>query len=470
MAIVTNKNTNYGPPNVNQKYAPLHGPAFDNADRLIYSDLLKNRMRVLRHTGLIGERLQLTVPNWADTVNGEAGHLPPLVVVSSNRAKWIKSGIDASVAELALNHGLAAFNGVSDLRALLDVHNFHGISPPLYAPNRIGANRNVYVVVNIAEYKFYKTQLAGTGITPVGWNFAKTPTAQRGLSMLGFGATRFAAMEFCKTLRRLAAAAAGGVAPWNSAWIIDDNTVALGNFAGFAAVEAALGVNACAGFHGGTQADPQLGNKEWAIREIDAGRGLGPALALPVPAAQGIVQQTALWNIDYVDTNHLNFGPLYITSAEDLSIINYFDNAPIPYLFYNGINVIKEIPTHDDGFPAAKVTKGRQDLARWITAAESATPPIGTPPPPVHVQPTNPADGGVQTLSDFIVNRVLPNAQESVRAQAGNADKQAEAKSQAVEQLTCGALGSGFVNLDAITATFKINGTTQQVVERRNLP
>jgi hypothetical protein len=469
MAIVTNKNRAYGPPNVTDKYAPLAGPAYDIADRPIYTGLLNNRMAVLRHTGLIGERLQLTVPNWANTVTSEAGHLPPLVVVSSNRARWIRSGIDASVAELALNRGLAAFNGVSDLRAVLDRHSSH-MSPPLYAPNRIGANRNVYVVVNIAEYKFYKTQLAGTGITPVGWNFAKTSTAQRDLSMLGFGATRFAAMEFCKTLRRQAATAAGSVAPWNSAWIIDDNTVALGNFAGFAAVEAALGGRACAGFHGSTSADPQVDTQDWATREIAAGRGLGPALALPVPLARGIVQQTALWNIDYFDTNHLNFGPLYITSAEDLSIAKHFDNAAIPYLFYNGINVIKEIPAQDDGHPAAKVNKGRQALARLVTAAESATPPIGTPPPPVHVQPAELVDGGVQTLSDFIVNRVLPNASETIRAQAGNADTQAQAKCQAVEQLTCGALGHGFVNNAAIAATFQINGAAQQVVERRDLP
>ena len=85
--------------------------------------------------------------------------------------------------------------------------------------------------------------------------------------------------------------------------------------------------------------------------------------ALPAPVAAGIVQQIALWNINYFDVNHLNFGPSFITSAEDLSIANYFNNAGIPYQFYNGINVVKEDPTYDNGGGATALNKNRQDLA-----------------------------------------------------------------------------------------------------------
>lgn len=467
MAITTDKNTNYGPPLVNQKYAPLLAPVFNGVDQPIYTGMLNNRMAMLRAIGLIGQQLRLAVPNWGVATAAEAGHLPPLVVVSSNRAQWIRRGIDAGVTQLA-NLGIAAYNSASDLRALTDLNNNLGISPPLYAPSRIGANRNVYVVVQMAEYPFYKATLAGSGVTPVGWEFQKGGGARRNLNMLGFGATRFAAMQFCKTLRAQAAAAAGGAAPWNSAWLIDDNTVALTNFAGFAAVEAALGGNACAGLRGGTLAQAPAANKAWARAELQAGRGQQVA-NLPPSVPPGIVQQTALWNINYFENNHLNFGPLYITSAEDLSITNYFNNAGINYQFYNGIGVVKEDPSYDNRAGAQKVNKGRQDLAAWITAAESANPPAGVAPPPINVQPVNGADGGVQTLGQFIVNRVLPNA-AAVAAQRNNANTQVQAKCQGVEQLTCGALNAGFVAAAAVTGTFQINGAAAQPVQMLNIP
>lgn len=212
MAITTDKNTSYGPPLVNQKYRPLENVAFNVADLAIYTGLLNNRTALLRATGLIGQQLKLATPGWAAITAAEAGHLPPLVVVSSNRAQWMRSGIDAGIAQNAslVNAGQPGIANAGDLRALTD-RTGAGVSPPLYAPILLGANRNVYVVVHIAEYPFYKAQLAGTGVTPVGWEFTKGARAQRKLTMVGFGATRFAAMEFCKNLRRRGRADAVGL-------------------------------------------------------------------------------------------------------------------------------------------------------------------------------------------------------------------------------------------------------------------
>ena len=327
----------------------------------------------MRAAGLIGQDRQL------DRATGARPSRPrPGIPAACGGVKELgpldPGGIHAGNAGPA-GFGIAAYTSASGLPALTDPANPH-ISRPLYAPSRIGANRNVYIVLNIAEDTLCKVELAGTGTTPVGWEFAKGESAQRNMHMVGFGATRFAAMEFCKTLRQQAAAAAGGAVPWNSAWIIDDNVVAVGNFAGFNAVELVLGANACAGFHGGTVAEAPAANRAWALAQIAAGHGQAPA-ALPAPVAAGIVQQIALWNINYFDVNHLDFGPSFITSAEDLSIANYFNNAGIPYQFYNGINVVKEDPTYDNGGGATALNKNRQDLARWITAAEGATPPAG---------------------------------------------------------------------------------------------
>jgi hypothetical protein len=79
------------------------------------------------------------------------------------------------------------------------------------------------------------------------------------------------------------------------------------------------------------------------------------------------------------------------------------------------------------------------------------------------------ADGGNQNLTDFVTARVLPNA-GGMRAQAGNVNVQNQAKSQAVEQLTCGGLNGGFVDAHAIDSTFRINGVNQQNVDRQDLP
>ncbi|ABW13784.1 hypothetical protein Franean1_4405 [Parafrankia sp. EAN1pec] len=468
MPVHTDKNTNYGPPLVNQKYTPLNGPTFEADDRPLYTGLLNNRMAMLRALGLIGAGLDLTVPDWPSVARAEAGSSPPLVVVSSGRATWIRSGLDAGRDQLA-SLSIAAFDNVSDLRALRNQTGAK-VSPPWYAPDRVGAGRNVYMVVNIAEYDYYQKKLKDTRITPVGWRFTKGVSAQRSLTMLGFGATRFAALEFCKTLR-LQARERAGAAPWDAAWMIDDNVVALTSFPGFAAVEAALGNNVCAGFHGGTQALSQARNKGWADGEWNAGRR-GQEDRLPAAERLGIIQQAALWNIAYCDDRRLNFGPPFITSAEDLSIINYFNHEGIPYQFYNGIGVRKEIPESDTTGGLAKVHSGRQSLTRWIAAAESAdfTPPGGSPPPPIRVQPRNPDDGGEQTLSTFITTRVLPKASAEISAKANNLDTQAQAKSQAVEQLTSGALNGGLVDAAATTATFYLNGTGQQTVQLRNRP
>jgi len=466
MPITTNKNTQYGPPLVNQKYAPLLAPQIVAADQAVYTALLTNRATNLRAANRFARPLTLVTPNWATVIAAEAGHLPPLVVISSNRSNWIAAGLVAAQAQLTYL-GIAAFPNASDLRAL-GANNGQTQSPPIYTPSRVGLNRNVYIVVQMMEYKTYKSALAGSGITPVGYEFDRSGGGPRNLSLVGFGASRFAAMEFCKVLRQLAAAAAGGNAPWNYAWLVDDNVVGLTNFAGFPAAEAALQANeVCLGLHGGTTAETFVTDRTWARAEIAAGRGVQVG-ALPVNAPPGIVQQMALWNVQSLDANHLNFGPIYITSAEDLSITNYFNSQAIPYRYYGGIGVRKEDTTYDNGSAAQNLGRARQGIAEFITYAEAASPPSGVPPPPTMIQPVDVGDGGVQSLSTFIVNRVLPNA-GPVQAQAGDVNVQNTAKCQATEQIACGAISLGYVGAAGYNASFMINGANAQVVNRRDI-
>ena len=465
MPITTDKNTGYGPPLVTSKYSPLLNIQFQPADQVVYTALITNRTGNLRAANRFGRPLTLATPNWQTAVLAEAGHLPPLIVISSNRSAWIAGGIEA--ARLQLNYlGINAFPNASDLRAL-EAYNGQVQSPPIYTPARVGLNRNVYVVVHMTEYMTYKRALLAHGITPVGYEFDSSGGGPRGLRLVGFGASRFAAMEFGKVLRQRAAALAGGNAPWNYAWLVDDNVVALTNFPGFAAAEAALQpAQPCAAFRGGTQADSFLTNSTWARDEVQAGRG-GQAAALPPNfAPANIIQQMSLWNVAYFDQNFLNFGPIYIASAEDRSITSYFNAQNTPYCYYTGIGVRKEETTYDNGSAGLKLNRTRQTIAGFVTSAESANPP-GIAPPPTWIQPVQVADGGVQNLSAFIVNRVLPNANDLIQAQAGDVAVQNTAKCQAVEQIVTGAIAAGFVG--APVASFRINGLNQQAVSTRDI-
>jgi len=472
--IITDKNTNYGPPLVTQKYRPLENVGYTPADTQFYSSLLTNRWNLLNAAGLLPQDLALATPNWAAVIAAEANHNPPLIVISSNRSTWIRDGVNAADNQLAVMNGQpATFTNPSDLRAL-SAQAGQGISPPIYCPTRLGANpnRNVYVVVHMAEYQTYRNNLANTGITVVGWVFR--PVNGLNVQVTGFGASRFAAIEFCKELRTAAAAAAGGNAPWNFAWLFDDNVVALTNFPGFATVEGAMTpAHVCAGFRGGTRAMAFTENRDWARNELTAGRGV-QAANLPASIPPGILQQAALWNIDYLTANHLNFGPVYITSGEDLSFGYYFDRQAIPYFYYDGITIRKEDTNYDNGTAAQRINQAKQQFTAWVVNAESAAapPPGGAPPPPINVQPINQADGGVQTLANFVVNRVLPNANNDIRAQAGNPATQNIAKCQAVELITCEANSPNrhHVAPAALTTTFHINGAANQVVVRRNVP
>src|ERR1700733_5735838 len=116
MPITTDKNTQYGPPLVNQKYAPLLNIQLNMGDQAVYTALIQNRANNLRAANRFARPLTLATPNWANVIAAEAGHLPPLVVISSNRSSWIAAGLVAAQNQLTYL-GIPAFANASDLRA-----------------------------------------------------------------------------------------------------------------------------------------------------------------------------------------------------------------------------------------------------------------------------------------------------------------------------------------------------------------
>lgn len=460
MAITTDKNTRYGPPLVSQKYAPLEDIKYVKGDKAYYSALLTNRRNLLVSQNILPRPLTLVTRDWDDVIAAETGHLPPLVVISSNRSQWIAQGINAGELQLQAL-GLHEFAGPTDLRALT-ASSSQTVSPPLYSPSRTGGNRNVYIVVHNSEYSTYRKALESLKVTVIGWRFKAPKGGFRDHMLAGFGPSRYAALQFCKELRTAAANA------WDYAWLLDDNVVALTNFPGYGPVEGAMAgepVRVCAGFRGGTKAESSLANRTWARAKVG-----GAVPPLPASTPPGIVQQAALWNVAYLTTKHLNFGLIYIASAEDLSIVNYFDQQKIPYFFYNGIGVTKELTlTYDNSAGAQVVMQARQANAKRFADAEAGGPAAAAAlPPPVQVRPSDGADGDVQTLASFVVNHVLPNSPMS--ASVGNAIVENDAKCQGVEQITCGAISAGFVTDAALNAAFRATALVDQVVERANAP
>jgi hypothetical protein len=461
MAIGTNRNTTYGALTGTNKYSPLMNISFDSGQETEYSRILLNRWTLFNTSGMLPQPLNLAMLNWATTIGGEAGKQPPLVVISTNRSQWIRAGILAADAQ---PKDKKPYRNCSDLRALT-ANNSQTVSPTIYCPSRnggLGRDRSIYVVVHTYEYETYQKNLADKGINVVGWSF-RVPRSDAP-RICGFGASRYAAIEFCKELRRAATPAAGR-APWDFAWLFDDNLIALSGFPGYLAVEKALREacetkdHVCAGFRGDTKIQTFESIRTWARGIVDTPAGR-QATEVPPSKTPGLLQQAVLWNIDYLTKKKLNFAPAYVSSAEDMSISKYFDKEKTSYLYYTGIAAQKEQYTNDNSPGSELVRQAREKLTAFVTEMEADKSDLDPPPllpSPIRIAPKTTTDGGPQPLAKFVVERVLTNC--SIPREDRTVGAQNTAKCHASEQITSGAIAAKVVSDEALNNTFKINGT-----------
>jgi hypothetical protein len=477
MTIGTNRNPTYGAQTGTNKYSPLMDITFESGQETEYSRMLLNRWTLFNTSGLLPQPLSLALLNWTTAVAGEARKQPPLVVISSNRSQWIRAGILAADAQ---PKDKKPFRNCSDVRALT-ADNGQTVSPTIYAPSRNGGiarDRSIYVVVHIYEYETYQKNLADKGINVVGWSF-RVPRSDAP-RVCGFGASRYAAIEFCKELRRAATPAGGGDAPWDFAWLLDDNLIALSNFPGFLAVEKALreasttaAPHVAAGFKGDTKIQTFDSIRTWARGIVDTPEGR-QAPEVPPASKTGLLQQAVLWNIKYLTNNKLNFAPAFIASAEDMSISKYFDKQKTRYLFYTGITAQKEQYTNDNSPGSQLVREAREKLTAFITEMEadkSEQDPPPALPPPIRIAPKTTTDGGPQTLAKYVIERVLTRC--AIDPGDRTVAVENTAKCHAAEQITSGAIAAKFVSDDALNNTFKINGTgagAAQVIVQSDRP
>jgi hypothetical protein len=466
MPIYVQNNGQYGGPLINQKYAPLAINAAaiqnDNATRNLYRPLFTNRIDCLTAQNILPRQLNLYAQNWPALQAHEAAVAsePPIVVISSNRADWIAANYVRATNRLA-NLGIANFNDVVDIRAI----NAGAYTPTSwYDPRRINdANRNVYIVVHRKEYNYYLQQLAGTGYNIIGWEFDINRVVDPGgilprdKTFVGFGASRYAALEFCKYLFNtvipvppVPPAPAPPPIPGvplavarQKAWLVDDNVAYVRGFPAFAAAENVLSnVIWGVGFGGATQNSTNL---QLNALHATAAANMGAAHL----QNQGILQQCVLWNIAELYNNHLNFSPYFITSNEDTSLSSFLQNQAASRLrISTQASVFKATPTHDDSGGARQLSYLRNtgilnffDIEKDVQAT-----------PFVHGQ------GVVQDLNDYVSDYILPNAQQNVRN-----EWVALTESKAVEQMMAKVVSDRFAWVPALV--FKPNGAAHQVTQ-----
>lgn len=374
-------NGNYNPasPNITNKYQPLRAVQVATpGDDVAVQNMATNRIDTLNYVGVQVNSLTYisknTIANYAVL---EAGRNPPLVIVSSNRASWIAAGYQRAMTILG-TLGVGNFTSVNDVRALQN-------GPvPFYLPVRMSAaesaNTSVYMFVASEEYKYYRDELLDTGITVIGWR------SDGYEALAGFGASRYAAMEFFKCINRQA----GNPCP--NIWMLDDNVCYIQGFPGFAGVNAQmtgglLGNKIGLGFRGGdVVAD--------AVLTALSVAGAPAAVAANAYVQALFLQQAVVWNVARFNTppiapvNPFTFSPYFITSAEDTSLANFLraNYTLNSCMYYAGCTILKGITTYDnsDGYLAVLRSKG--DLINYcyglkndVPYATDMTPP--NPPP-----------------------------------------------------------------------------------------
>lgn len=459
MAITLRVKSNYGGNLVSQKYQPIETPVLEDTDQSDCLELVNDRIDALRDAGKLPRALDFYTNGTSAAIllaEDNVASLPPLVVISSNRSDWIASGF-ARGADLLQDLGQTHFANVSDLQAFnaRTRQNPSGQTvpdtrpvPAWYYPGRVNdANRRIYVIVHVLEYpKYWKVLHTVPNLHVIGWSFHNDSGWLLGgnYPYVGFGASRYAAIEFCKWLRR------SSNNRWNYAWLVDDNVYHLNAFRGLAAAEGAM---LARGFIGmGFGSETATDTTDSIIADRQAHRRLlgspGGDYLNSVFRKDRVLQQAVLWNIDWLDQNNLNFSPYFIASAEDTSLTNYLDIKGHAFGITTESTILKQTNSYFDSDEKGKVLNSiRYNYERWYAISEGTKSVInqGAAATPV-------------SLKDFIVNSVFPVSQ--IASQAGNAEARNRAICQAAESIIAvGVKKAGFTP----DKLFQPNGNNQQV-------
>ncbi|RAJ83682.1 hypothetical protein CLV59_103654 [Chitinophaga dinghuensis] len=243
-----------------------------------------------------------------EIIANEKSKAPPIIVMSSGRADWIK---------IALQNGQNAIDALGGKYTgiVTDELIFINGPVPFYFPKRYtgeSAKRNFYIFVHQTEYEWYANELAGFGITVIGWNTQRDNLqADKDYDVcLGFGMSRYAVFQFFKDFFKLP-----GSPSHKKIWMLDDNLCHIKGFPGFSTCEN-RNQNAGVGFWVANNLCAQqffttMGSKAQGKSIEDEFTNL----AVDKPT---FIQQGMLWNFAQI-ADELSFSPYFIASNEDIT-------------------------------------------------------------------------------------------------------------------------------------------------------
>ncbi|HWW07277.1 hypothetical protein [Collimonas sp.] len=400
MPLVLNARNNgtYGGNLINQKYKPLDNPALAPPDHAYYRQLFSARQGLL--TGI--NAYPPNTLNFYGNLPVPAIAVAPLVVVSSNRANWMQA-----ILQNAANHG--PFTGY------LDATSFHSDVVPWYAPLRSG--RPVYIVVHWSEYDYYEARVGGgafPNVTVVGYKFTATAPA---LDIVGFGASRYAALQLMINQG------------YHQAWTVDDNVVNVNGFPNTLDVVEAfmpLGGGAPIWGIGFTGATVNTGAATLYAPGTLTFAAVPPAFGTTV---SGLLQQVVLWNLDQLRAANINFSPLFVASNEDVSLSSYLQFNHLDQRIITACSIVKYEPANDpwtNRGASLEIPRRRNRLLGLLDGIEGEIPFL-------------PVGGGAQvTLQTYIRQTVLPNSLNNDQAIAQRT------QSCAIEQFMAEAIKQGW--------------------------
>ncbi len=264
----------------------------------------------------------------------------------------------------------------------------------------------------MVEYDYYEERVGGgafTNVTVVAYKF----TAQHpALDIVGFGASRYAALQLMIHLG------------YRRAWAVDDNVI---------------NVNGFPNRLDDVEANMPLEGNIWGIGFSAATTNINQATLYDGVTVKfvanalnfadthpGLLQQVVLWNLDLLSPAHLNYSPLFVSSNEDVSLSNYLQFNNFDERIITACKIIKYEPQNDPATnlgASVEIPKRRNRLLNLFNGIESDI-------------LINPGDGQV-TLQEFISNTVLPGAHQPESAALVS-------QSRAIEQVLSAATKLGW--------------------------
>lgn len=377
MVINANYNINFGGSLISQKYVPLENVNFGDSTKEECINLFKDRYNFLLFNLDFCKGPLRLYAKWPENIEKS---LAPIVIISSNRGKWIADILDNAKEK----EKIQKFTGYNDETTFQIYLNPSDLSPmPWYAPLR--SKRLLFIIVHMNEYVYYMKKIGSfENVIVIGYEYS---TFHHNGGLVGFGASRFAAIQAMIKLG------------YHRAWAVDDDVININGFHNtLKEFEDEVEINESIwgiGFGAATKKMNDFGSVRYQKTEIH--------YESPV---ESILQQVVLWNLDLLRDNNINFSPLFITSNEDASLSCFLKQVSqnISYKIVSSCTIIKYEPSYDtetENYGSRYVNEKRKKICNLFKDIEAD----------LKIKYYKNNSLTTKKLSDFIKSEVIPNCQ-----------------------------------------------------------